>query len=105
MLSIHSNESQHLAEGTEVARLRRRFSFVLQQSLSFGTRHHRCRQGMARADSSARQARCLYTRIVPWGEPGREGANGVRGRIGVGGGIGVEGGNGDGNGVGVGTGT
>ena len=25
----HSNESQHLAEGTEVARLRRRFSFVL----------------------------------------------------------------------------
>ena len=26
----HSNESQHLAEGTEVARLRRRFSFVLQ---------------------------------------------------------------------------
>ena len=29
----HSNESQHLAEGTEVARLRRRFSFVLQQAL------------------------------------------------------------------------
>ena len=26
----HSNEYQHLAEGTEVARLRRRFSFVLQ---------------------------------------------------------------------------
>ena len=25
----HSNESQHLAEGTEVANLRRRFSFVL----------------------------------------------------------------------------
>ena len=39
----HSNESQHLAEGTEVARLRRRFSFVLQQALSFRTRHHFCR--------------------------------------------------------------
>ena len=36
----YSNESQHLAEGTEVARLRRRFSFVLQQALSFRTRHH-----------------------------------------------------------------
>ena len=42
----HSNESQHLAEGTEVARLRRRFSFVLQQALSFRTRHHLCRQGV-----------------------------------------------------------
>ena len=31
-LKTHSNESQHLAEGTEVARLRRRFSFVLQQA-------------------------------------------------------------------------
>ena len=36
----YSNESQHLAEGTEVARLRRRFSFVLQQALSSRTRHH-----------------------------------------------------------------
>ena len=41
----HSNESQHLAEGTEVARLRRRFPFVLQQELSFRTRRHLCRQG------------------------------------------------------------
>ena len=41
----HSNESQHLAEGTEVARLRRRFSFALQQALSFRTRHHFCRHG------------------------------------------------------------
>ena len=39
----YSNEYQHLAEGTEVARLRRRFSFVLQQALSFRTRHHLCR--------------------------------------------------------------
>ena len=28
----HRSESQHLAEGTEVARLKRRFSFVLQQA-------------------------------------------------------------------------
>ena len=51
----HSNESQHLAEGTEVARLRRRFSFVLQQTLLFRTRHHLCRQGVALA--STRQPR------------------------------------------------
>ena len=44
---IHSNESQHLAEGTEVARLRRRFSLVLQETFSFCTRHHLCTQGMA----------------------------------------------------------
>ena len=31
----HSNESQHLAEETEVARIWRQFSFVLQQALSF----------------------------------------------------------------------
>ena len=48
---IYSNESQHLAEGTEVARLRRRFSFVSQQALSFRTRHHLCRQGMALAST------------------------------------------------------
>ena len=47
----YSNESQHLAEGTEVARLRRRFSFVLQQALSFRTRHHICRQGVALASN------------------------------------------------------
>ena len=47
----YSNESQHLAEGTEVARLRRRFSFALQQVLSFRTRHHLCRQGVALAST------------------------------------------------------
>ena len=51
----HSYESQHLVEGTEVARLRRRFSFVLQQVLSFRARHHLCRQGVALA--STRQLR------------------------------------------------
>ena len=93
----HSNESQHLAEGTEVTRLRRRFSFVLQQALSFRTRHHLCRQGVALA--STRQPRSQGPAYVQahrtggiTGSEGQEGANGV------GGGIGVGGGNGDGNG-------
>ena len=47
----HSNESQHLAERTEVARLQRRFSCVLQQRLSFRTHHHLCRQGVALAST------------------------------------------------------
>ena len=47
----YSNESQHLAEETEVARLQRRFSFVLQQALSFRTRHRLCRQGVALAST------------------------------------------------------
>ena len=34
-------------EGTEIARLRRQFSFVLQQALSFRMRHHLCKQGLA----------------------------------------------------------
>ena len=99
----HFNESQHLAEGTEVARLQRRFSFVLQQALSFRTRHHPCRQGVALA--STRQLRLqglvsVYAHRT-WGVTGSEGreeANGVGGRIGVGGG------NGDGDRVGVGNG-
>ena len=41
---VHSNESRNLASGTEVARLRRRLSYILQQALSFRTRHHLCRQ-------------------------------------------------------------
>ena len=51
MSETYSNESQHLAEGTEVARLRRRFSFVLQQALSSRTRHHLCKQGVALAST------------------------------------------------------
>ena len=47
----YSNESQHLAEGTEVARLRRRFSFFLQQALSFRPRHHLCIQEVALAST------------------------------------------------------
>ena len=103
----HSNESQHLAEGTEAVRLRRRFSFVLQQALSFRTRHHLCRQGVALA--STRQLRSQGPVSVRahrtegvTGSEGQEGANVVGGGIGVGGGDG--GGNGDGNGVGGGNG-
>ena len=65
----YSNESQHLAEGTEVARLRRRFSSVLQQALSFRTHHHLRRQGVALA--STRQPRsqgpASVRAIVPGG--------------------------------------
>ena len=98
-LEIHSNESKHLAEGTEVVRLRRRFSFVLQQALSFRTRHHLCRQGVALA--STRQL-CSQGPVSVQVHR-TEGVAGSEGREGwkeVGGGIGVGGGNGDGNGVG-----
>ena len=106
-----SNESQHLAEGTEVARLWRRFSFVLQQPLSFRTRHHLCRQGVALA--STRQLRSQGPMSVQahrtegvTGREGQEGANGVGGGNGDGNGVGNTdvNGNGDGNGAGVGTG-
>ena len=93
----HFNESHHLGEGTEVARLRQRFSFLLQQTRSFRTRHHLCRQGVALA--SIRQLRLQGPVSVQahrteglTGSEGREEANGV--------GIGVGGGNEDGNGVG-----
>ena len=111
-----SNESQHLAEGTEVACLRRRFSFVLQQALSFRTRHHLCRQGVALA--STRRPHSQGPASVQahrtggvTGSEGQEGANRVGGGIRVGGGNGdgngdVNGhGDGDGDGAGTGTGT
>ena len=103
---IYSNECQHLAKWTEVARLRRRFSFVLQQALSFRTRHHLCRQGVALA--STRQPHSQSPASVQahrtggvTGSEGQEGANGVGGEIGVGDGN-VDG-NGDVNGHGTGT--
>ena len=108
-----SNKSQHPAEGTEVARLRRRFSFVLQQALSFRTRHHLCRQGVALA--STRRPHSQGPASVQahrtggvTGSEGQEGTNGVGGEIGVGGGHGdgngdVDG-HGDGDGAGAGTG-
>ena len=110
----YSNESQHLAEGTEVARLRRRFFFVLQQALSFRTRHHLCRQGVALA--STRQPHSQGPASVQahrtggvTGSEGHEGANGVGGGIRVGSrngdGNGDVNGHGDGDGDGAGTGT
>ena len=47
----HSDGSPYLAEGTEVARLRGRFSFVLKKTLSLGTRHRLCRLGVTLAGS------------------------------------------------------
>ena len=99
----HFNESQHLAEATEVARLRRQFSFVLQQAPSLRTRHHLCRQGVAFASTQQLRSQdpvsvqAHRTEEVT-GSEGQEGTNGV----GVG--IGVGGGNRDGNRVGGGNG-
>ena len=94
----YSNDSQHLAEGTEeVARLRRRFSFVLQQALSFRTRRHLCRQGVALA-STRRPHSQGPASVQAYGTGGITGSEGQDGANGVGGGIEVGGGNGDGNG-------
>ena len=95
----YSNESQHLAEGKEVARLRRRFSFVLQQALSFRTRPSLQTGGGACEHPTAPFARpAVGTKAHRTGgvtgSEGQEGANGGGG----GGGIGVGGGNGDGDG-------
>ena len=106
----YSNASQHLVEGAEVARLRRQFYFVLQQALSFRTRYHLCRQGVALA--SIRQPHSQGPASVQahrtggvTGFEGQEGANGVGGGIGVGGWSGDGNGdvNGDGDGAGTGT--
>ena len=65
----YSNESQHLAEGTEVARLRRRFSFVLQRhSHSARVTISADRGWRLRApDGPIRKVRRRYKRIVPGG--------------------------------------
>ena len=110
----YSNDSQHLAEGTEVARLRRRFSFVLHQALSFRTRNHLCRQGVAlastrRSHSQGPASAQAHRTGGVTGSEGQQGANGVGGGIGVGGGNGDGNrdvhGQGDGDGAGAGTGT
>ena len=109
----HTHTHTHTQEATEVARLRRRFSFVLQQALSFRTRHHLCRQGVALASTrrphsqGPASVQAHRTGGVTRSE-GQEGANGVGGGIGVGGGNGdgnedVDG-HGDGDGAGTGTG-
>ena len=96
-----------------MARLRRRFSFVLQQALSFRTRHHICRQGVAlastrRPHSQGPASIQAHRTGGVTGSEGREGANGVGAGIGVGGGNGDGSGDvdgqGDGDGTGAGTG-
>ena len=61
---IYSDKSWTLAEGTEVARLRRRFSFVSQEAFA--------------PDSLVRKAPCLCTHRTEGvtRSEGREGANG-----------------------------
>ena len=72
--------------------------FVLQQALSFRTRHHLCRQGVALV--STRQLRSQGPASVQAHRTeGVTGSKGQEGASGIGGGIGVGGGNGDGNGV------
>ena len=99
---IYSNESQHLAQGTEVARLRQRFSFVLQQALLFRTRYHLSKHGVALAGTRQLRSQSLVsihahrTEEVT-GSKAREEANRL------GGGIGLRAGIGDGNAVGIGT--
>ena len=71
--------------------------FVLQQALSFHTRHHLCRQGLAfpstrQLPSQGSVSVHAHRKEGITGSEGREGANGVGGRIGV---------NGDGEGVGA----
>ena len=96
---IHSNEFRYLAERTRVARLRRRFSFVLQQAISFGTRYLLCRYGVALAGTQQLRsqgpvpvhAHCADGRT---GSEGREKAN----RDGHGDGNGDGDGNGSGSG-------
>ena len=94
----YSNESQYLAEGTEVARLRRQFSFVLQQAHSHSARVTISpdRGWRLRApDSPISQGPASVQAHRTGGVTGSERQEGVNG---VGGGIGVGGGNGDGNG-------
>ena len=103
---IHSNESQHLAEGKEVGPLRQQLSFCFTEARtciphalsSLQTRSDTCGHT---ADPFGRLGVSVHAHCTKGatGSEGREGANGVGGRIGVGGG------NGNGNGVGAGTGT
>ena len=90
---IHSNGSQHLAEGMGVAHLGRRIYFVLQQVISFRMRHHLCRQRGAPAGTRQLRSQGPVSVHAHCTEgvtryEGREGANGVGGEIGVGGGNG-----------------
>ena len=61
---IPSDEARHLAEGEEIAHLRRQFCFVLPQALSFRTTPSLQRRVEARSQSAATIARpgtCVTT--------------------------------------------
>ena len=60
-LEIHCNKSRHLTEATEIACLRRRFLYVLQQALPFCTRHHLCRQGVTLASTEQLRSQGLVS--------------------------------------------
>ena len=98
---MNFNESWYLAEGTEVARLRRRFSFVLQQDLQFRTdlisvdRECACGHPKSPLAGPGACARALYrggTRFE-----GGEGANGDGNGVGFRNGVSKDGGDGDGS--------
>ena len=98
---IHFNESQLLAEGAQVTRLRRQLSFVSQHAHSFRMPHYLFRQGEGLAGTQQLRSRgpvsvhAHYTEGVTRSE-GWEEVNGI------GSGIGVRGENVNGNEVGVG---
>ena len=101
----YSNESQHLAEGTEVACLRRRLSFVLQQALSFRTRHHLCRQGVALASTRRPHSQGPASVQAHRDVNGHGDGDGAGKETEVEVNEGAQDGNGDGSGDGAGTGT
>ena len=98
----YSNESQHLAEGTEIARLRRRFSFCF----TAGTLIPHASPSLQTGGDACEHPTAPFARLT--GSEGQEGANGVGGEIGIGGwngdGNGDVNGHGDGDGAGAGTG-
>ena len=72
---LANKRAKHRAEGTEVARLRRRLSFTLQQALSF----RNATSSLQAANRSVLKARCLCKRLASRGETGSEGKEGVNG--------------------------
>ena len=69
-LEKRSNEPQHLAQETEVARLRRRFSFVLQQALL---------SSLQTGDSASGHPAAPFTRSGACTRPSYRGGNRVQG--------------------------
>ena len=87
-----------MAEWTDVAHLRRRLSFVLEQTILSRMHHHLCKQGETLAGTRQLRSQGPESIHAHWTErvtgfEGQEGTNRAGGRIGVGGR------NGDGNGV------